>query len=209
LVKLPEPPSPAELAARVAPEVRTLVAGTELWRVYFRAGRHAMAWSWLRAFGPVPGGRFDPHLPPPHAQARAVLYAALEGPTCLAEVFQDGRTIDLRRNEPWLVAFALAAPLSLLDLTGAWPTRAGASMALASGPRPRAQRWARAIYEAWPGLQGIYYPSCMHANRPAVALFERATGALPERPVFHRALADPPLLAPISAAAAQLGYAVA
>lgn len=46
----------------------------------------------------------------------------------------------------------------------------------------------------------------MHANRPAVALYERTGDALPAAPVFNRALADRALLPRVSRAAAQLGY---
>jgi hypothetical protein len=208
LAKFPEPPLPDDLAARVAPEVRKVSSGSVLWRLYFRAGPHATTWSQFRSYGPVSSGRFDHHSPPPHRQERATLYAAAEGPTCLAEVFQDARVIDRRRNEPWLVAFLTDGGLDLLDLTGVWPTRAGASMAINSGPRPRAQRWARVIYAAYPTIHGIYYPSSMDGNRPAVALFERALFAMPKHPRLHRALAEAPLLIPIANAAARFGYRV-
>ncbi len=208
LAKFPEPPSPAELAAHVSPAVRNVPSGNLLWRVYFRAGQHPTTWNRFRSYGPVSSGRFDHHDPPPHLQERAILYAAAEGPTGLAEVFQDTRVIDRHRNDPWLVAFEIDAALDLLDLTGPWPTRAGASMAISSGPRPRAQRWAHAIYRAYPVLHGIYYPSSMDGNRSAVALFERALPAMPKQPRFNRALAEPPLLIPIASAAARFGYRV-
>jgi hypothetical protein len=48
----------------------------------------------------------------------------------------------------------------------------------------------------------------MDANRPALALFERALSAIPTHPRFNRALAELPLLIPISNAAARFGYAV-
>jgi hypothetical protein len=208
LAKLPEPPPGHQLAEHVAADVETLSAGTLLWRVYFRGGRGPSAWNQLRSFGPVATGRFDHHDPPPHDQDRAILYAAVAGPTCLAEVFQETRVIDRNRNQPWMAAFAIESPLDLLDLTGNWPTRARASMAINTGPRPRAQRWARASYDAYPQLHGILYPSSMDANRPAVALFERALPAMPARPRLHRALAAPPLLVPITNAAARFGYAV-
>lgn len=208
MAKLPEPPGADALAARTPPEVRVVASGTLLWRLYFRGGAHPTTWSRFRSFGPTPAGRFDHHEPPPRGQERAILYAALAGPTCLAEVFQDTRVVDRRRSEPWLVAFELARPLELLDLTGAWPTRAGASMALATGPRPRARRWARAIYAAYPQIHGLLYPSSMDASRPALALFERARPALPRQPRLHRALAEPPLLVPVRSAAARLGYRV-
>ena len=79
-------------------------------------------------------------------------------------------------------------------------------MVLASGPRPRAQRWSRAIYEAYPEAQGVYYPSSMHGNRLAVALYERAFPDLPPVPVFHRPLVDPALLSVLSRVCTRVGY---
>jgi hypothetical protein len=208
VAKFPEPPSAADLAA-IPPELRVLPAGALLWRVYFRGGKHPTLWHAFRSFGPLRPGRFDHHVPPPRTQDRGIFYAAAEGTTCLAEVFQDTRLIDRLARDPWLVAFALEAPVSLLDLTGAWPTRAGASTAIATGPRPRPQRWSRAIYEAYPAVQGLRYASSMHGNRPAVALYERATTALPPMPAFHRALRDPGLLPMLRHVAGDLGYGLA
>jgi len=204
LAKFPEPP-PAEVLAETVPEIRRLPAGETLWRLCFRGGRHPTFWNTLRAFGPT-GARFDHQLPPPRPQERHVLYCAAEGPTCLAEVFQDTRVIDRAARDPWLAAFELLRPLTLLDLTGVWPTRAGASMALNTGPRARARRWAQAIYAAYPDVQGVCYPSSMHANRGAVALWERGAGAVPPLPVFHRPLLDPALLPVLSRVAHDLGY---
>lgn len=202
--KFPEPPS-TEILATVAPEIRELPAGQLVWRLYSRGGRHPTFWNFFRAFGPT-GARFDHQLPPPRPQVRRILYGALEGPTCLAEVFQDTRVIDRAARDPWLVGFELIRPLVLLDLSGVWPTRAGASMALSTGTRSRARRWAQVIYEAYPNVQGLYYPSSMHANRPAVAVWERGAAAMPPMPVFHRPLVDPALLPVLSRVARDLGY---
>lgn len=79
-------------------------------------------------------------------------------------------------------------------------------MAINTGPRSRARRWAQAIYDAYPDVQGIFYPSSMHANRPAVALWERAAEGLSPVPVFHRPLVDPALLPVLSRVARDLGY---
>jgi hypothetical protein len=46
----------------------------------------------------------------------------------------------------------------------------------------------------------------MHANRPVVALYERAAGRLAPEPLYHRALADPLLTGAITTAASRLGY---
>ena len=135
-----------------------------------------------------------------------ILYAASEIATCLAEFFQDTRTISREAEEPCLVGFQLRLDVVLLDLTGVWPTRAGASMALNSGPRSRSRLWSRAAYEAYPEIQGFYYASSMHANQPSVALYERAHPALPPAPVFNRPLSEPALLGDLDRTAQILNY---
>ena len=96
--------------------------------------------------------------------------------------------------------------LRLLDLTGLWPTRAGASMAINSGLRVTARRWSSVIYEAYPDTDGLWYGSSMNANAPCVALYERAALSLPALPSFHRALADDILRAFLETSAEALGY---
>ena len=128
--------------------------------------------------------------------------------TCFAEVFQETRTIERSRNRPWLVGLELTRDVSLLDLTGAWPTRAGASMAINSGRRDRARAWSLRVYEDYPAIEGLHYASSMDGNRAALALYERAEDALPARPSFHRALADPGLDRAVARAASLFNYAV-
>lgn len=209
MVKLPEPPSVSDLKALGidSTEVHTLSAGTGIWRIYFQAGPHPALWNGFRDFGPT-DARFDHHPPPPGIHIRKILYAASGGRACVAEVFQSTRTIDRSRRNPWLVAFEVVRDLRLLDLTGLWPTKVGASQAISSGPRKRAQRWSRRIYDAFPGIEGIYYPSSMCGNEPAFALYERASSAIPTTPRFHRALADPALLMPLQDAAKTIGYKI-
>ena len=207
MAKFPEPPPVADLAA-IAPAARTLRAGTRLWRIYFQAGPYPSAWNAFRHFGPITRSRFDHHLAPAATQGRGILYASPEGSVPFADVFQEDRTIDRMRDGPWLVAFELTAPVALLDLAGAWPTRAGASAAINSGPRARARRWSQRIYDAYPAIVGLWYRSSMGGNRPAVALYERATPTLPARPVFHRALADSALTPIVLRAAGRFNYAV-
>lgn len=126
--------------------------------------------------------------------------------TCFAEVFQHTRTIKRSRKRPWLVGFELTRSVSLLDLMGTWPTKAGASMALCSGRRDRARAWSLRIYEDYPAIEGLCYPSSMDRNQPAVALYERVRDALPARPVFHRALIDPTLNSAIARATTLFNY---
>ncbi len=202
--KFPEPPSAHDLAA-IRSLSRVLPLGTRLWRIYFRGGTHPVDWNAFRYFGPT-NSRFDHHLPPRAAQDRGILYAAMHGETAFAEVFQETRAINRRRGDPHLVAFDLSAQVRLLDLTGNWPTRAKASMAINSGPRPRARRWSQQIHAAYPDIAGLWYASSMDGNHPAVALYERALPAMPARPVFHRALADPALTPIVRRAALKFEY---
>jgi hypothetical protein len=104
--------------------------------------------------------------------------------------------------------FRLACDVELLDLTGSYPTRAGASMAINSGSRVRARAWAGAFYEAYPDLLGIHYPSSMHGNRPCVALTGRAeaVSALAEYPEFNRSLTDDAMLDVLKHCAQVIGY---
>ncbi len=209
MAKFPEPPPANRLRAIPAAE-KALDAGTALWRVYRRGGRHPSLWQGFRHFGPL-SGRFDHHLVDAggkaQLQARGIYYAGLDIYTALAESFQETRIIRRNaKNQPWLVGLALATPVHLLDLSGAWPTRAGASMNINSGPRPRARRWSMAIYEAYPALNGLYSASSMYANRPMVSLYERATDALPNHPIVHRPLNDPALLVGLERAAVEIGY---
>jgi hypothetical protein len=208
MAKLPEPPSAAAMRG-VPPDIELLPAGTRLYRIYFRGGEHPGGWDRFRNFGPLPNARFDHHLEPPGAQERAVLYAALwedTVATCVAEVFQETRLVDTRRHDPQLASFSLAEDVPLLSLRDRWPTRAGASANINSGPRPRCRRWSRAIYEAYPGVSGLLYASSMNGNRPAVVLYERAARALPEAPDFNRPLSDAALLVSLERIAFDLGY---
>lgn len=204
--KFPEPPTESFLRA-LGPALYILKLGTLIWRVYFRGGAHPMNCSDFRSFGPT-DSRFDHHIPPRRVQSRRILYAAKSGPTCLAEVFQGTRTIDRRDRDPWLAGFRVIRDVTLLDLTGAWATKAGASTAIHSGSRARARRWSMAFYAAFPAIEGIAYCSSMDANRDAFAFYERATGFLPAVPDVHRALVDPAILTRIDAAAVRFGYTV-
>ena len=143
-------------------------------------------------------------------QDRAVLYAADDPTTCFAEVFQRTRVLNRWHKDPWLVGFHTAGFSSLVDLTGSFATRAGASMALMTGARSVTRNWARGFYDAYPETEGLLYPSSMHANRPAMVLTNRAeaAGVIPVQPSFHRALGDPTLLGMLKNVAWTLGYAL-
>ena len=193
--KVPRKPSLERLEA-LDPDVKTVQSGLVVWRIYYRGGHHPTRWRDFRHVGPT-DARFDHHLGDgPTPQDRAVLYAAEDPVTCFSEVFQKSRVVNRWHKEPWLVGFELARSIQVLDITGPFATRAGASMGLMTGPRSVSRNWARTFYDAYPELGGFYYPSSMHANRPAITLTDRAKVAdvVPRQPSFHRALGDPAIL---------------
>ena len=212
MAKFPNSPG-KEALLQLTPALYTLNAGTTLARVYYSRSSYAQAWNQFRFYGPL-NSRWDHHLPDaaggPKQQGRGIYYAARDAKTCLAEVFQATRRIDRVFQAPWLVMFATMAPVVLLDLTGDFATRVGASMAIHSGHRAKARGWARDLYEAFPEAQGILYAASMHGGAPAVALNERAlrTALFPAHPLFHRALADDLMVDPLKHAARDLGYAL-
>lgn len=128
--------------------------------------------------------------------------------TCVAEVFQGTRVVDGAADDRCFTAFRTTRAVRLLDVTGDWPTRAGASQAIASGPRNRAHAWARSIYDAYPTVEGVWYPSSMHGGQPAVVLSERAVDALPAVPELDVPLTHPGLLPDLTRSANALGYLI-
>ena len=208
MAKFPEPPGSAALR-HISPALKTYRKGTLVWRIHYAAGNYPTRWNQFRYYGPT-ASRFDHHLPADNGQGqlqeRGILYVAKNGPTCVAEVFQATRVIDRQSGSPWLAGFRLEKAIKLLDLTGVFTTTMGASAAIHSGPRPRAQRWARQLYEAYPKIDGILYSSSMYGNAECVALFERAAPAIPTLTVFHRALNDPAMLAVLTETSREIGY---
>lgn len=187
-------------------------------RIWFAGSRHVSGFAHFRDFGPT-NSRFDHHLPDaagrPTIGARAILYAidAAAAPhafmSALAEVFQDTRTIDLVAGEPHLAIFQTIRDLPLLDLTGHWTTRAGASASLSSGPREITKEWSRDFYDAHASLDGLRYRSAMSGGSSlSLALYERGRSAMPTSPIVNRPLRHAALRADLVRAAGTLGYAI-
>jgi hypothetical protein len=181
--------------------------------VYYAGGRHPTRWNAFRHFGPV-NARWDHHLlnkgGEACAQERGVYYAAADAKTCFAETFQHTRRIDRAFQAPWLVVIETVSPTVLVDLTGDFATRMGASMGIHSGSRERARGWARDLYDAFKEIQGIQYASSMHGGAVAFAFNERAMRSpfFDAHPLLHRALADDVMVDPLKHAAQALGYAL-
>lgn len=205
MAKLPLPPERLPLLR--ARDIHRLPTGTTTWRIYRAGGRHPSTWSAFRRYGPLATGRFDPHPRPPHDDpAHGIIYAALDIIATVAEVFQETRIIDRTWGEPWLAGFELHREVPLLDLTGAWPTRAGASQALSTGRRDIARAWSRAIRAAYPSIEGLLYRSSMAGGSRNLALFEVVEDAMPSHPSLHIPLVHPGLDLPLRRLADDLGY---
>lgn len=209
MAKLPIEPDLERLRG-LSPTIISIPTGTMLHRVYRRGGEHPTVWNAFRHFGPT-AARFDHHLRDhkkrAYLQDRGIFYAATDIITALAEVYQDKRAVNRTANQPWLVSYALASPITLLDLSGTFPVKAGGSMKLVSGATLYAQNWSRGFYDCYPEIHGVYYPSSL-TNRPVVAVYERAVSLklFPLNPQFHRALRDALLLEPIRNACKEIGY---
>lgn len=206
MAKLPWPPSVAVLAHHVPDEVE-LDPGTTLWRVHAGSGPHGLRWDELRSFGPLPSGRFDPHVEPAHEQAELVGYFAHDWASCLAEVFQTNREIRPRRNDPWITGFETAGPVRLLDLRDTWAVAIGASHAINTGPKNVCRAWSRALRQAFPHADGLATTSAM-TGRPSITAYAPMTTALPDRPSFSAPLAAPALRARVATVADEIGYTV-
>ena len=209
MAKLPRRPDPDRLRA-TEPRLTTVASGQLLHHIYERGGDHPTRWSAFRHYGPL--SRFDHHLVEDHGspslQERGILYAATDVATAVAEFFQrNRRRVNRTRRQPWLVSFPLAEDVRLLDLTGSFCLRAGASAKLVSGPFTHAQNWSRGFCEAYPQVHGVHYLSSL-TNRPTVALYERAVEASPiaSEARFHRALADPLLHRVLTGIVDEIGY---
>ena len=201
-MKLGRPPGPDELHDE-AEDWASLPVSSVLWRLHRTAGEHLVAWDRLRHWGPS-AACFDPHKPPPSEQEAGVSYASFDVPTCLAEAYQVRRVVNTAFEVPYLTAWSPRRRLRLLDLTGLWPVRNGASHAINTGRHDLCREWARAIYKRWPGIDGVYYSSAM-TGRPCVALWTAASDSFPDRPSFSHALAAPLIRDLLQEAVEQVG----
>ncbi|HET9143391.1 RES family NAD+ phosphorylase [Actinophytocola sp.] len=214
MARLPQPPEPAALRSLLRPgeDVLSLAAGTRLVRIFAAGGRHRQRWNTFRRFGPMPHARFDPQpLGPDGLPAtspnQGVIYFGLSARTSVAEVFQASSIVDRSTRRPQLVVLRPRRTLRLLDLAGLWPTRAGASQEISTGPKIVTQAWARAIRAAHPDLDGLWYRSSMDSGDPAICLWDPLSGtALPAEPDVLLPLDHPGLDLPLARICAQLGY---
>lgn len=198
------PPDVSALRA-LGYEAHVIPAATVLWRIHYTASAHVVPWNRLRTWGPVASSRWEPHpLPEGDASPLGAAYLAEDVRTCLAEVFQLTRFVDVDRDAPYVTAFRTTRDLTLVDLTGDWLLPAGASAQVAFGEKARTRAWARAIHEAWPDVDGVYSLSAMALSRKVVTLW--TDDAIPAAPEFSHPLNSPAIIADIVSEAAKIRY---
>jgi len=146
---LPSPP--AVLPPR--PKLYEIAAGDLLVRFYNPA--HG-GWNARRSYGPLPGLRFDHHLPPPGSGSdRSVWYAATSLLGAVAEAFGNLGFIDRGSSRRVCVA-RVREPIAVLDMIGAAPRAFGLDQRIATSREyERCQEWARALYEGYPKIRGL------------------------------------------------------
>lgn len=173
-------------------------------RIYSSKGSHAARWSTFRHYGPVSSMRFD-HQPRPARlhPSRGVSYAAgawtaLDGhvtdplEVAVLERFQGSGVIDRSTDSPRYVIWKPTRPLQLLQLTDSnWLARVGGNAALVSGARGVARTYSRAIYRAYPDVDGLIWSSSVLPPGRSMVLYERAHDALPAAPASDRPLLEP------------------
>jgi RES domain-containing protein len=133
-----------------------------------------------------------------------VAYLGEDIQTCLAEVYQVTRFVDVDYEDPYLTGFETAGDFRVADLTGRWLIKAGASAAAAWNEKARTRARAGAIHESWPDLDGIIAPSALVGGSRVVVLW--TDEAMPAAPSFSAPLDSPALAQDISRAAAGIGY---
>lgn len=198
------PPDTKSLRA-LGYEPRTIVAGRVLWRVHYASGTYVTPWNRLRTWGPVATSRWDPHpLPPGDCSPLGAAYLGEDVLTCLAEVFQTTRFVDVDRNDPYVTALKSTRDVELADLRGLWLTKAGATAQIAFQQKERTRAWARAIHEAWPDLDGVIASSAVAGGRPVITLW--SDEPMPATPELSLPLNSPAILSDIVAAVDEIGY---
>lgn len=204
LPRIPKP-RPSLTPDESAGEVIVLSHGSEFSRIYFAGGSHPSDWNRFRRYGPT-SARFDHHLPPVGSSIdRAIWYAGATLKSAVAEVFQDG-VIDTLSGEPYFAIARLARPVRFLSLRSNWPTRAGASQALAAGQHASARGWSIAIYEDLADIEGIEFASSMNWEGVNYVLYERAEEAFEASPVVNVPLTHRGLRAVLRNIAVELNF---
>ena len=169
-------PPPPDARRRINPTHHTIVAGTDLFRIYDATQPHGpRSGSAFRWRGPF--ARFDHHRGTNTRERRGIWYGGLTLGCAVVEAF------DIGIIEPGTKRLARARAtrdLLLLDLRGPAAMRSGTVAAISAGDHSLSQPWSRYFWEhpeIYGEIDGLYYPSA-HNGEPAIALYERGRNGI-------------------------------
>jgi hypothetical protein len=199
-------PPPPDARRRISPTHHTIVAGTDLFRIYdptqAHGPRNGSAFRWRGPFA-----RFDHHRGTNARERRGIWYGGLTLGCAVVEAF------DIGIIEPGTKRLARARAtrdLLLLDLRGPAAMRSGTVAAISAGDHSLSQPWSRYFWEhpeIYGEIDGLYYPSA-HNGEPAIALYERSRNGI-DVPSGHDApLTDRAVIAAVRRVAINHGLIV-
>ena len=146
-MSLPSPPP----GFTAKPPLYELGPGEELVRFY---NPKFGSWDRQRTLGPLPDLRFDHHLPG-SSSGRSVWYAATSLLGAVAEAFGNSGMID-KASRRRICFVRLHSRLSLLNLVGVSARAFGLDQRIGTTTDyALCQEWARALYDHYPGTQGL------------------------------------------------------
>jgi hypothetical protein len=202
IVALPPP----DARRRISPSHHTLVAGTDLFRIYDPDAPHGPRdGKTFRWHGPY--ARFDHHRGTGVRERRGIWYGGLTLSCAVVEAFDIG-VVDPGTKR--LARARATRDLLLLDLRGRAAMRAGTVAAINAGGHSLSQTWSRYFWEhpeIYGELDGLFYLSA-HNGQPAVALYERGRDGLEVPRGNDAPLTDPAVLAAVRRAALDHGLVV-
>jgi hypothetical protein len=169
-VRVKTPPRIGALPRRWDPRIRSVAAGTELWRLHSTNPKYPTRSAEFRRFGPL--FRFDQHPEgPPRNATVGIMYLGETPDVCLTEVFMEGGTTDPRHGE--LAYVRTATDLRLLSLLNRDAAFAGTISAICKiESRTTTQAWARYWYASLSDIDGIRYRAAFNDDI-CIALFDR------------------------------------
>lgn len=173
-------------ARRPRPLHALLPSDSELFRIY-DPSRHGATATAFRFVGPLL--RFDHQVE--SGVRRGIYYAASSLESCVVEVFGDAGVVEFGSRR--VAKLVVERELVLLDLRRRGAMRAGTVAAIASADHGLSQQWSRYFYEqhdVYGDIDGLVYPNA-HNGDDAIALYERAEGALVCPPPSDWPLDDP------------------
>jgi hypothetical protein len=141
-------------------------------------------------------------------ESRGIWYGGLTLACAVVDAFDSG-IVDPRTTR--LVRARTTRALDLLDLRGRAAMRAGTVAAIAAGDHVPSRAWSRYVHEDSDGRYGAVdgLHGSAHNGDPAVALYERAAGALAVPACHDTSLIDAVVLASVRRIARQHGLLVA